>query len=170
MKCRKSDGNFAWNSLCGNKSGCFSLLLSSIVNFSCSSSLLHLGHVHLAIGGADGKEKSYVYSRQILFQKHACIKKTFPWFCSFYFQGLLHKHALCLCTNVVHTMCVCVCVWGRGCHKEVWWKSNFLLKTALMKRDRAGWWRSEGAPPCATPAKSQPKPPLQRRIQFTQCT
>lgn len=49
--------HFAWDWLCGNKSGRFPLLLSSIVNFPGGSSFLHLGYVHLAIGGADGTEK-----------------------------------------------------------------------------------------------------------------
>lgn len=110
MKCRKSDENFAWNSLCGNKSGCFSLLLSSIVNFSCSSSLLHLGLVHLAIGGADGKEKSYVYSKQILFQKHACIKKNI----SLILLLLFPRSAAQACIVFVYKCCsyvyVCACV------------------------------------------------------------
>lgn len=112
MKCRKSDGNFGWNSLCGNKSGCFSLLLSSIVNFSCSSSLLHLGHVHLAIGGAGGKEKSYVYSRHILFQKHARTKKHFLDFSSF-ISKVWCTNMHCVCVQMLFIHCVSV-FRGRG--------------------------------------------------------
>ena len=172
--------NTFWYWLGSNEPGCFPLLLSSIVNVPGSSSLRHLAHIHLAIGGADGKKKKKQLSVWLTVaglyfsQKHAwpalSCSAWFTLFSTLYFH-CHHKAAsqtriMLMFMNGVHN------IWmgGVGRKQGEWENSNFPLKTALMKRDLAGRWRCWGS---AAVCNTRPNPNQNLRssgIQLTQCT
>lgn len=110
------------------------------------------------------------HSSQIIFQSETCLAciellSMMTLFCSLYFHSY-QKAASQTRIMPVYRWSSYHVRWRWG-HKQVEWKkSNFPLKTALMKSQ----WCSEGVLLRATPTKIPTKTNAQSGIQFTQCT